>query len=177
MVRRLGKFFAYTAFFLLSLMYFTPKASVYYFLEKEAKKFDVVISKEEVIDSGFSLGIKDAEVSVKAIESANISMTDINIFGVYNSINLEEIILSNTAKSFIPLHVKSASVKYTIFDPIHVNAKADGEFGELDATFNVLERTLHVRLLPSTKMTKSYRSTLRNFKKDENGEYVYDKNF
>ena len=177
MVKKLGVFLAYVIFFLLSLMYFTPKVSIYYFLEQQIKEFDVVISNEEVIDRGFTLDIKHSDVSVKSIDSASISEVYVNVFGLYNSIGLREVLLSSTAKTFIPLQVESVNISYTIFDPLHVNAKAIGEFGKAYASFSVLERSLHVRLLPSDKMMKSYKSTLRNFKKDENGEYIYDKNF
>ena len=177
MVNKLTIFLAYSLFFILALMYFTPKVSIYYLLEKELKERDVVISDEELQDRGFNLIIEHANVSFKSIESASIGETSVKIFALYNSINIKNIVLSSTAKSFIPLKIDSAQVRYSIFNPLNVKAYAVGEFGEMEAEISIVDRNLHVDLKPSKNMLKNYRSTLKNLKKTENGEFVYDKTF
>jgi hypothetical protein len=161
----------------MALMYFTPKSNIYYFLEEQLKQQDIIVSCEEALDSGFSLKVKHGVVSVKSIESANVKELSVSVFGLYNTIEVDEISLSSTAKAFIPLNVNSVDVRYSIFNPLNIVGDAKGEFGEADMKFNVVDRNLTIVLHPSKLMLKSYRSTLRNLKKTENGEYVYAKTF
>jgi len=164
-------------FFLLALMYFTPKDSIYFLLEEKLKQVDVVISSEQVEDSGFILNITDADLSFKSISSAKINEVSITIFALYNSVSLNGITLSTTAKSFAPLNIESAKVVYSIFNPLNASIKAVGEFGELEGEFNIVNNTLHLELKSSQEMLKNYQNSLRKLSKTENGEFVYDKTF
>lgn len=177
MVKKILKFFAYLSFFILALIYFTPKVSIYYYLESLAKPFDVIVSSESLDDNGLSLTIKDGVVSLKSIESATVKELNIKLLGFYNSINVKDIELSSVAKSFIPLKIGSVKIRHHIFNPIVVDANVRGEFGEAIAEINLLQRTLHLVLQPSALMQKKHQSTLRNLKKSENGEYIYEKTF
>ncbi|QOY53911.1 hypothetical protein HUE87_08385 [Candidatus Sulfurimonas marisnigri] len=172
---KIGRFFAYFLFFTLAIMYFTPKVSVYYYLEQKLNSYSVIVSKEDVKDNGFGLSIKDAVVSVKTVDSATISNIEINLFTVYNTIDFKGITLSPVATSFLPLHVKSVNIKYSIFDPLNIKAVSVGEFGEVDSYFNIIDRVFHLNLKPSKIMLKDYKNTLKNLKKSENGEYIYEK--
>ncbi|MBU1659432.1 hypothetical protein KKG72_10350 [bacterium] len=174
---KLSRFLGYFVFFILALMYFTPKVSVYYFLEQQLKPYAVIISSEEVKDDGFTLGIEHASISVKSIESANIGEIGVKIFVLYNSLNLKNITLSSAAGSFIPLQADAAEIRYTVLNPLHVVAHAKGDFGEVQAQFNLLQNTLHLKLIPSDVMLKDYTHTLKTLVKNESGEYLYDKTF
>ncbi len=177
MVKRILSFFSYVLFFTVAVMYFTPKVSIYYLLEEQIKPYNIIVSSEDHVDSGFTLNLKNANISVKSIESATIDEIDMKLFVLYNVVNLKGITLSSTAKYFAPLNIENANIVYSIFNPLNVKAHSVGEFGELDATFNIAERTLHIDLLPSKEMLKDYKSTLKNLTKDENGEFTYDKTF
>ena len=177
MVKKLALFFAYLSFFMLALMYFTPKVSIYYFFETQLKPYDIIISSESVQDSGLTLSIEDGVVFVKSIDSAKIKSVDVTILGVYNALSITEIELSSVVGSFVPLKIAQVDAVYSVIDPLNITANAVGEFGEVEAVVNLLERTLHVKLIPSALMKKDYRHTLRNLKKSENGEFVYDKTF
>jgi len=177
MVKKIIIFFAYTLFFVSALIYFTPKSSLYFFLEEQLKEHDVIISKEEVNDNGFILNLKGADISYKSIDSATVDNADIKLLLLYNSINLKGITLASTAKSFAPLSVQSVDVVYSIINPLNATLHAVGEFGELDAEFDIASNTLHLNLKPSKVMLQNYKGTLRNLSKIENGEFVYDKTF
>ncbi|MEA3371131.1 MAG: hypothetical protein U9Q40_07310 [Campylobacterota bacterium] len=177
MVKNLSITLGYILFFLLSLMYFTPKVTLFYLLEKELQKYDVVVSNEILVDNGFSLNVNDGSVFVKSIESAKIKEANIKIFGIYNSVNLNEIRLSNAAASFVPLYIDEFNVRYSIFNPLNVKAYAIGEFGEAEASFSILDMALHVDVEPSAKMQKEYKNSMRQLSKSEDGGYSYDKTF
>jgi hypothetical protein len=173
---KVGRFFAYFFFFILALVYFTPKVNAYYFLEQELKSYSVVISDEKVKDSGFSLNITDATVSVKSVDGAKVSSADVKIFVFYNSINVKDITLSSIANSFMPLQIQSLSAKYSVFNPLNVVAVCIGDFGEASANINIIDRVVNVKIKPSQSMLKEYKNTLKNLKKSESGEYIYEKN-
>ena len=177
MVKKISIFFAYAIFFMLAIMYFTPKDSIYFSFEEKLKHLDVVISSEQVEDSGFTLNITDADLSFKSISSAKINQSSITVFALYNSVSLKGITLSSTAKSFAPLNIESVNVVYSIVNPLNASIKAVGEFGELEGEFNIVDSSLHLELKPSQKMLKNYQSSLRKLSKTENGEFVYDKTF
>lgn len=174
---KVKSFTLYLILFIFALMYFFPKISMYYFLEKELKRYDFIISDEELVDCGYTLRINGARLSVKSVEVANISQSDVKIYGVYNSVRLQDIVLSSAASAFVPLNINNADISYTIFNPLNIKAHAVGEFGSADAKINIADRAVEIKLIPSKKMLDEYKSTLANLKKSENGEYVYDKNF
>ena len=177
MVKKMSKFLAYILFFLLAFIYFSPKIALYYMAEKELSKFDVVISNEIVKDSGFSLELEDASLYVKSIESAQAKETSLTLLGVYNTLNVKDIKLSSAVGAFLPLNIYVIDASYMLFNPLNVTVSAEGEFGEMKASFNILEKLLHVEIYPSSLMLQKYKSSLREFNKNEDGSYSYDKNF
>jgi len=177
MVKKLLAFFTYALFFILALMYFTPKTSLYHTLEKELKKYDVVISDETIEDRGFSLNLENFSVYVKEVDSASVENVNVKFFALYNSISVQNVTLSSVAATFIPIKVDELSVTYSIFNPLNVTAEASGAFGEAKGAFNILERTLNLNVIPSEEMSKSYKNSMNKMKKNEDGSYGYDKTF
>ena len=176
-MKKLAKFFAYALFFIVALMYFAPKVSAFYFLEEQLKPYGVIISSEKLSDKGLSLDIQDAVISFKSIESAQITQANIKIFVLYNAVHIEDVKLSSTAASFLPLDIQEGEIYYSIVDPLHLKGKVHGDFGEADLLYDIAQKRVYITLKPSKLMLNKYRSTLRNFKKDENGEYIYEKTF
>ena len=175
MVKKLSKFLAYTLFFILALIAFTPKSSLYFLLEENLKKFDVIVSKERLKESFLTLHIENLEVSAKGIESAAVENADVTLLLFYNTIHLKNIALSSVVDAFVPPMVQSATLSYTVFNPLEVTGVAKGDFGEAEATFNLLDTNVTVVLQPSKTMLKKYTRSLREFKKNEKGEYIYAK--
>jgi hypothetical protein len=174
---RVAKFFSYLVFFLLALMYFMPKTSIYYFAEKELQKQGVVIAHEEVLEHGLSLELKHLDLYVESIESAKIAVVNISLFGLYNEIDAKNIALSDALSSMLPLHIEKASVNYSVLHPKYIVLNAVGAFGTLQARADILKRELRAVLKPSKLMRRQYSATLHNFKKQANGEYEYVQSF
>jgi len=176
-MKKIALFLFYSLFFLAMLLFFTPKENLYYFGEEQLKSLDVIIAYEEVIDQGFSLQIKDAKLYVKKIQSANIASTQIRIFGLYNAVNIENIVLDSTFEQFFPPLINHVSLDQNIFSPQQIHAEAVGDFGEAHATLNLLDRNVSVIVKPSKLMLSRYRNTLRQLKKTKEGDYRYDTKF
>lgn len=171
------KYISYSLFFILALMYFTPKVALFYLLENKLNPYGVIIGNEKVKDNGFSLILSDANIYVKGIKSLSLSQTNIKIFGVYNSVNISGIKLSVAAASLTPINIKKINIRYSIFNPLNIIANADGEFGKIKASFHILDFKLHLELEASPIMKKDFGSTLNNLKKLKTGVYSYDKTF
>ena len=177
MVKKIMKFFAYLLFFLFALAFFTPKESLYYLLEANLKKFEVVISNEKVMPHLLSLELTNLEVSAKGIDSAVVKEVDIILLLLYNKIELQDIQLSSVVEAYLPSKIKDVVVSYSIFNPLVITFDAEGGFGEAKGEVSIVERALNVKLKPSKIMLKRYKRTVRMLKKSENGEYVYAKVF
>jgi len=176
-MKKIVLFLFYSLFFLAMLLFFTPKENLYYFGEEQLKSLGVVIGYEEVIDHGFSLEIRDAKLYIQKIKSANIASTTVHIFGLYNNINIENIVLDSTFEQFFPPLINHVSINHNIFSPQQVQAEAVGDFGEAQATVNLLERNISVVVKPSKLMLSRYRNTLRQLKKTKEGDYRYESKF
>jgi hypothetical protein len=174
---RFLKFIAYSGFFILALMYFTPKVALYYFAETQLKPYGVIVTDEKVIDNGFTLSIKDAVVTFKNIESATIKDTDIYLFALFNKIKISDIKLASTAATLVPTGISFIDISYTIFNPLNIVAYSSGGFGEAEVNVSLLDKKAVLKLKPSKLMSQKYRSTLRNLKKSKDGGYEYAKNF
>jgi hypothetical protein len=174
---KLMKFLGYATFFLLALMYFTPKESVYYLLEKELLNYKVIVSNEAVIDRGFSLQLKHLDVYVESIQSAKVAEVKVSLFGLYNHIEAKDIKLTSVAASFVPLQIADVKIDYTVFNPLHVILNATGAFGKIHGLVNIRDRNVHLILKPSKLMLNKYRKTLQNFRKKADGEYEYVQTF
>lgn len=174
MVKKLCKFFGYSVFFIVALLYFTPKVSLYYFLETKLNQLNIVIGLEEAVDNGFTLDLKHQTVYYKSIQSATIKEANLHFFILYNALNFKDITLSSIAKSFFPLYIENATIQYTLFNPLYLQVAIDGEFGKSNVRYSILKRTLHIELLPSDLMLNSYMNTLKNMHKNKEGEYSYD---
>jgi len=171
------RIFTYMVFFILALIYFIPKSSVYYYVEKELELYNIILSQEEIVQNNFSLDINNAQVTYQKIDSAEIENIDVKIFLVYNSIDLVNVKLSSMASAFIPTKIDILNLKYSVINPLHIEVEASGEFGDVKGEIDVVDRNLSMILSPSELMLKKYKNSLKLFKKNEQGEYEYDKTF
>lgn len=174
-MKKIGKFFAYLLFFILALILFMPKTSLYYFGELQLKQFGIVISNETLVDSFSSLKAEKLDISVKGVESAYIDSMEFTFLGVYNDVKLEKIKLSSIVEAYLPSKIKLVNIEYSVLNPFNIQADSIGEFGEIDIEFNLLELQLKAELRPSKLMLQKYKRTLRFFKKSKKGEYSYAK--
>ena len=175
MVKKTLLSLGYFLVFILALIIFTPKQSVYYFAEKELQPFGVVISNEMLEDNFLALKIENGQFYAQNIEAATLEKADIVILGFYNSIDIENIQLASFLDDFFPKNVANISVSYSVIEPLTLNISANGEFGEASGEFSILDRNVSLVLKPSKVMLSKYQTTLREFKKQSNGEYTYAK--
>ena len=177
MVKKILKFFSYLLFFVFVMMVFIPKSSFYFSLEENLKTFNIVISKETLDESVLSLNIHNLEISAKNIQSAIVEDVDVTLLFLYNSVTLTNIKLSSLVEGYLPSKVDKLQLTYTIFDPLLIKVQAQGEFGEMQADINILDKNISVELTPTNIMLKRYKKSIKMFKKSKDGVYVYAKSF
>ena len=171
------KTIGFSLFFIASIMFFLPKTNFYYLVENELKKQNIVISNETIIESGFKLDIKDADVFFNSIKSAKVKDIEITSLLFYNSVDITDVKLYALAGSFFPTKIQNITFRYTILNPLNININANGGFGKAKATFSIVDKRLHLTINPSKKMLKRYKKTLRFLTKNKDGAYSYDTNF
>ncbi len=176
-MKKIALFFLYTLLFFGALLFFTPKENLYYFAEEQIKPLGVVIGYEEAIDHGFTLELLHAKLYVQKIKSANIGSVTVGLFGLYNSATLNNIVLDKTFEQFFPPLISHVDISQSILSPLHLKAEAIGDFGEAEATVDLLERNASVILKPSKLMLSRYKSTLRQLKRSKEGDYRYEYRF
>jgi hypothetical protein len=176
-MKKIALYLLYTLLFFAALLFFTPKENVYYFAEEQLKPLGVIISHEETIDHGFTLEVRQAHLYVQKIKSADIGAFTVQLLGVYNHIGASKVILDPTFEQFFPPVIERLDLRQSLIGPFHINATAIGDFGEAEATVNLLERSASVVLKPSTLMRKRYQNTLKALTRTKEGDYRYEYKF
>jgi hypothetical protein len=176
-MKKMALYLLYTALFFGALLFFTPKENVYYFAEEQLKPLGVIIADEEAVDHGFTLELTHLQIYVQKIKSAEIGSATLAIFGLYNSLSAADILLDKTFEAFFPPLIHRADLHQSLIDPLHINASAVGDFGEAEASVDLLERSVKVFLKPSRLMRSRYKNTLKNLKRTKEGDYSYEYKF
>jgi hypothetical protein len=157
-------------------MIFLPKISLYNLVEKELQKKQVIISDEKIVEKFFSLDILDSKVFFEGINIAKIDKLKLESLFLYTKIEFSNIVLIDSFTQFAPSPIENLIIKHTILNPNNILINANGNFGELSGTMNILNKELKIELNASNLMKSSY-SKLLKFFKFENGRYIYEYRF
>ncbi len=176
-MKKLALSLFYTVLFFAALLFFTPKENLYYFAEEQLKPLGVIIGYEETVDHGFTLEILHPKLYVQKIKSADIGAITFALFGFYNGVSVNNVVLDKTFEQFFPPLIEKIDIDNTLFSPLQLNAEAVGDFGEAEATVDLLERSAIIVVKPSKLMLSEYKNTLRQLKKSKEGDYRYEYKF
>ena len=170
MVKRIiGGFFL----FIILLWLLSPKQELYYFLEKELKKNDIVISNEAIRDRWFGFVIEDAEIYVKGAKMAQVSELELNIFFLYNTLKIKGITTNEAIHNIAPKKVEETLIKYSILNPLKITIDSNGSFGVANGAVTPIDKKIKI-LFPTVKDIKAFRKFL---KKDKTEGWKYETNY
>lgn len=175
-MKSIFKLFIYFIVFILSVMIFLPKESIYNFVEKELVKKNIIISNEKRSEKYFSFKITDAKVYYEGIEVANIDRSTFSSYLFYTSIKAKNIRLLDSFESMFPTPITNIEIKHSILNYDKLDIKANGIFGELVGNIDIINRLVILELNASNKMKSSYSKILRNMKLKD-GRYIYEYRF
>jgi len=159
--------------FILSVLIFFPKQSAYNFLEHELFKEKLIISGEKRIEKAFSLTIKDGDVYLKGINVANINKASFTSYLVYTKVQIKDIRLLESLKSIFPTPISSIKLKHSILEFDKVKISANGVFGNVNGSIDIINRIITLELYASSEMRSSYSKILSQMKLKE-GRYFYE---
>lgn len=162
---------------LVTILYFVPKTNLYYKLEHTLKPHGIIIHNEHVDDKWLWLEIMNAQLYVQKIKSLSVQKTRIILFGGYNRIDLEGISLVPTLGQFVPVKIDTATLSYTLFDPLNIKGSVFGDFGRAQVKLNFYERVFTADIEASKLMKSKFLQTLDNFILADKGVYHYEYRF
>jgi len=150
-----------------------PKANLYYQAQRYLTKYKIKIISNNIHENFFSLDLQKSTVAYEGIKVGKISKVHILLLGVYNDIDINDIMLSGIAKNFLPQKINKVSLHYSVLHPLEVKATLNGGFGYAKCFYKFRKNSLIVQLHPSKLMKAHYKSSLYQFKKLKNGVYRY----
>ena len=158
---------------ILLLWLLAPKQELYYLLEKELKKNDIIISNETIKDTWFGVKLLNADIYVKGAKMAQVSELQLNIFFVYNTLIVKNIMVHEAMHNDAPKNIEETIVQYSIIDPLNIKLNGLGSFGVLEGNIAFLDKHIHI-VFPVAKDIKALKKFL---KKDTTGEWKYETNY
>jgi hypothetical protein len=154
------------------LLLFAPKEELYYLLESELEKNDIVISNEKFSNTLFGLTITDADIYIKGINMAKIKSLNLNLFLLYNNLTIESIETDRGIHNIVPKSIDSITATFSILKPYKIAVESIGSFGSTVGGYYINQNKLFFRL----KEKKNISSFKKFLKKDIEGLY-YEKFF
>ena len=154
-------------FFLLIILLWlvSPKQELYFLLEKELKKNDIIISNERFVDRWYGLEIYDADIYVKGIKMATVESLKLYIFFLYDKLTI-----TNTKTEVDPKSIDSITAVFNVIKPYKIAIKSNGSFGLVEGGVYFMDKKLILRVIERKDM-KIFEKFLS---KDDRGEY-YEK--
>ncbi len=152
---------------IFSLMIFAPKRELYYLLEEQLLKYDVVISNEDIDEGLFLLHIKHPDIYVKGIELAKIEKIDIIPLLLYSRVVAKGITTDRSLKKLMPVKVTTLKIVYQILNPKRVSISVVGDFGKADGYLYIDEGRVRLYISEPADIAK----LKRLLRKDDKGWY------
>ena len=155
-----------------TLLFFMPKAELYYTLEKTLAKQDIKLNEKHIDEGLFSLTVTDITVFVKGIALANIKELHFFTLLFYTTLDLKDLVVDETLHTKIPAKTKHLHLNHQILNPTQLTLDANGTFGIIEGNIDLMERSIHIDFVKAKdiKMIQHY------LKSGEKG-WIYEKSF
>jgi len=159
-------------FFYLGVVLFMPKVNLYYTLESLAKKEQVEIKEGVLTDRWVDLHIQDARVFYDGVASVVADTLNISPWIFYTKIIATNVRPAKALKRMFDVHATEVILTHSVLDYKSIMIEAQGDFGTLSGSVDIMERKVKLILEPSAKF-KNNNMVKRYFKKTEEG-LVYE---
>jgi len=155
-----------------ALLAFMPKEELYYQLEQELKKNDIVINEKRMETGIFSLTVYGADIYIKGIKL--VTVEEINFFTLlfYTSVDMDKVMIDDSLKTMTPTEIDKATLQHHIFTPLSIGVEAEGVFGAVEGSINLNESIVRLDFNES----KGIEVLKPSLQKDEKGWY-YETSF
>lgn len=123
---------------------FMPKEQIYFKIEQELAKHDIVLNEESRSEGIFSLSLENVTVYIKGIPLITLKEVEFCTFLFYSSINLETIVIDESLKAFTPTTLDNAQVSHMVLMPLDLHLEVNGPFGQANGNADMKERILRI---------------------------------
>ncbi len=156
----------------LALLFFMPKAELYYGVEKALAKKDIRLNENSINEGIFSLHVTGITIYVKGIALAQIEELHFFTLLFYSKLDIYDLLVDEALHKQVPPHTKRLRLKHTLLNPVNLTLDANGSFGTAEGNINLLDRQIDIAF-PQTKDISMMQPYLN---KGEKG-WIYEKSF
>lgn len=158
------------------IILFLPKEGVYYTLEDEMNRSNININGELYTPKIAGFSVENGAVMVNDVNGGRFQKITLFSLGFYNSLDIENITVDDGFLNILPPSAKTIKLTQHIFRPTQLNIVADGDFGQLKGSVDLMSKKIKLILEPSILLKSRYKHLLVKFHKTEEG-LVYESNF
>lgn len=161
--------------FFEALLFFAPKEKLYYWLETKLQKHDMIVSDEVLTEKSFGLIAEKSNLYLDGVLIANIERATLQMFGFYNTLELEATHLSNGSVSAIIPDIDALRVTYHILQPNKFLLKGFIQKSEIQGYYELSTKKIFI-----TFSAESPLGTHKLLSKNltlKDGTYIYEYTF
>jgi hypothetical protein len=149
-----------------------PKENLYYTLLNILKKERVAITQESLSDNLISLKGENISIFYDGIESVKADSFSFLPLMIYNRFDAAGVRASKELKKMFKFSADKVEITYAVWDYKSAKIYAEGDFGTVEGTLDLLGQRIKLLLDPSPEFERS--PMIRQyFKKSEEG-YIYE---
>jgi hypothetical protein len=153
----------YTILTIIFIFTFAPKKEILLLGEQILSVYKVNIVKQPY----------DTKIYYDDIFVAKVKTIEVNLMMYNNAINIKDIKIDKDYEVFVPTRIDNVDITYSLLEPAFVYLTSKGQFGEVNASYNILNDSIYMKLAPSKILLRN-KDIMNSFVKTKNG-YIYEK--
>jgi hypothetical protein len=162
-MKYLLKTIIYIILTIIFIFAFAPKKEIILFGEQILSVYKINIVKQP----------DDTKIYYDDIFVAKVKIIEVNLMMYNNAINIKDIKIDKDYEVFVPTKIDNVDITYNLLEPTFVHLTSKGQFGEVNASYNILNASVYIQLAPSNILLNN-KDVMNNFVKTKNG-YIYEK--
>ena len=156
----------------ISMMFFIPKTELYFFGEKQLKKYQVIIGEEHIENRIFDIKLTNGKLFIDGIDMASFEKINIQPTIFINIIKLKNFKPNQSLKKIVPVEIKAFLLHHTLLNPMKIDITINGNFGDGEGILDWDKKFIKIYLKP--KKSKSFNQLKKFLKKTKEG-WIYEK--
>jgi len=157
---------------LFSLALFAPKRELYYLLEEQLMKQDIIINNEIVEDGLLSITLNHPEIYFKGIRIAEVESIRLWSLLFYSRLDIKSIAVNQRLQQFVATDIESIAITHTPLVPKELSLLGEGGFGVVDGTMGLESRVVRINIYDDALISK-----LKALLKQDDKGWYYETSF
>jgi hypothetical protein len=156
----------------IAIIVLMPKQELYYKLEEELAKHDIILNEDQIDEGLFSLKLKQVTVYYKGISVATIEEMKMATLLFYSCVKVDTLEVDSSLKAMVPQKTKEARATHSILSPLQISVEASGSFGAMEGSIDLSEQNMRLDF----NQSKNLEMLKPRLRKEEKG-WVYETSF